>query len=73
MQEGIYEQLINKKIKAELDELPDIFAVEKEEIDEAEARVLLSSYISSVTRNALSHIRDGGNKEDALLKTNSNL
>jgi superfamily II DNA or RNA helicase len=68
MQEGIYEQLINKKIKAELDELPDIFAVEKEGIDEAEARVLLSSYISSVTRNALSHIRDGGNKEDALLK-----
>lgn len=68
MQEGIYEQLINRKIKAELDLLPDIFSVEKEEIDEAEARVLLSSYISSVTRNALSHIRDGGNKEDALLR-----
>ncbi|MFC5601859.1 DUF3427 domain-containing protein [Sporosarcina koreensis] len=68
MQEGIYEQLINKKVKAELDELPDVFAVEKEEMDEAEARVLLSSYISSVTRNALSHIRDGGNKEDALLR-----
>ncbi|MGN7386148.1 DUF3427 domain-containing protein [Sporosarcina sp. SAFN-015] len=67
MQEGIYEQLINKQIKTELDELPDIFSVEKEGIDEAEARVLLSSYISSVTRNALSHIRDGGNKEDALL------
>ena len=68
MHEGIYEQLINMKIKAELDELPAIFAVEKEKIDEAEARVLLSSYISSVTRNALSHVRDGGNKEDALLK-----
>ena len=68
MHEGIYEQLINMKIKAELDELPAIFAVEKEKIDEAEARVLLSSYISSVTRNALSHARDGGNKEDALLK-----
>ncbi|MGG0668588.1 DEAD/DEAH box helicase [Sporosarcina koreensis] len=68
MQEGIYEQLINKKIKAELDDLPDIFTVEKEEIDEAEARILLSSYISYVTRNALSHIRDGGNKEDSLLR-----
>lgn len=68
MQEGIYEQLINKKIKAELDDLPDIFTVEKEEIDETEARVLLSSYISYVTRNALSHIRDGGNKEDSLLR-----
>ena len=68
MQEGIYEQLINRKIKIELEKLPEIFAVEKEEIDEAEARVLLSSYISSVTRNALSHIREGGNKEDALLR-----
>ncbi|MCG7343410.1 DUF3427 domain-containing protein [Sporosarcina sp. ACRSL] len=68
MHEGIYEQLINKKIKEELDELPDIFVVEKEQIDEAEARVLLSSYISFVTRNALSHIREGGNKEDALLR-----
>ncbi|MDW0116664.1 DUF3427 domain-containing protein [Sporosarcina thermotolerans] len=68
MQEGIYEQLINNKIKSELEELPDIFAVGKEGIDEAEARVLLSSYISTVTKNALSHIRDGGNKEDALLR-----
>lgn len=69
MHEGIYEQLINEKIRAELAGLPpEIFTYEKEKIDEAEARVMLSSYISSVTRTALSHIREGSDKDEALLK-----
>ncbi|MBD7983998.1 DUF3427 domain-containing protein [Sporosarcina sp. Sa2YVA2] len=69
MQEGIYEQLINEKVKTELLALsPDLFAVETEKIDEAEARVLLSSYISSITRTALAHIREGSDKNEALLK-----
>lgn len=69
MQEGIYEQIINEQIKSELLELsPELFAVETEKLEEAEARSLLSSYISSVTRIALSHIREGSDKDDALLK-----
>lgn len=69
MQEGIYEQLINGKIKSELLGLsPELFAVETEKIDEAEAQSLLSSYISSITRIALSHIREGNDKDEALLR-----
>lgn len=69
MQEGIYEQLINEKVKAELVTLsPELFSVETEKIDEAEARTLLSSYISSITKVALTHIREGSDKDEALLR-----
>lgn len=69
MQEGIYEQLINEKVKSELISLsPELFAIETEKIDEAEARTLLSKYIASITRMALSHIREGSDKDEALLR-----
>lgn len=70
MQEGIYEQLINKKVKQSLAKLsPEEYAVEYEKIDVEEAKLILSSYISSVTRSALSHVRENSKSgdEEALL------
>lgn len=70
MHEGVYEQLINEKIKQSIAKLsPDVYAVEYEKIDVEEAKLILSSYISSVTRIALSHIRENnkGSNEVALL------
>ena len=57
--EGIYEEIINQKLKKELDRL-DLggYEIGKESIDVEEARKILASYISSVTRKALSNIRD---------------
>ncbi|MCG3088368.1 DUF3427 domain-containing protein [Sporosarcina cyprini] len=69
MREGLYEQLINAQVKAELLALPDLeFAVETGKLDEAEAPALLSSYISSVTKLALSHIREEKGQDEALLR-----
>ncbi|WP_040285941.1 DUF3427 domain-containing protein [Sporosarcina koreensis] len=69
MQEGLYEQLINERVKQELASLSsDAFAIEKESLEEAEARVVLASYVSAVTKIALSHIREGGDRNEALLR-----
>ncbi|MEK5067915.1 DEAD/DEAH box helicase [Sporosarcina sp. FSL K6-1508] len=65
MHEGIYEQLINEKIRVELDQLsPDLYAIETEKMDVEEARVYLSSYIAAVTRKALSYIREDAKQGD---------
>ncbi|WP_041086399.1 DEAD/DEAH box helicase [Jeotgalibacillus soli] len=69
MYEGIYEEIINKKVRRQLTQLsPDEFDIETERLDVEEARKLLASYISTVTRKALSFIRDHNKKGgDALL------
>ncbi|MFN7252930.1 MAG: DUF3427 domain-containing protein [Anaerobacillus sp.] len=67
--EGIYEEIINKRLKNELTNLTD-HDIQTEKLDVEEARKMLASYISSVTRRALSYIRDD-KKDDhaaALLK-----
>lgn len=59
MKQGIYEEIINTKLKTELATLDiDNYEVEKESLDPEEARKLLSSYISAVTRRALKFVRD---------------
>jgi len=70
MKEGIYEQLINEKIRGNLNELSlELYAIETEEMDVEEAKTYLASYISAVTRKALSFIReDSTTKGDALIQ-----
>ena len=64
LKQGIYEEIINTKLKAELDAIDlETFEVGKERIDTEEARKLLSTYISSVTRRALKFVRDNENDD----------
>ena len=53
VKQGIYEQIINHKLKNELAALDPSFDIGIEPIDVEEARKLLSSYISLITRKAL--------------------
>lgn len=54
VKQGIYEEIINTKLKSELATLDiDNYEVGKESLDPEEARKLLSSYIPAVTRHAL--------------------
>ncbi|QOR67970.1 DUF3427 domain-containing protein [Cytobacillus suaedae] len=69
LKQGIYEEIINQKLKSELANLDlNHFEVGKEQIDTEEARKLLSTYISAVTRRALKFVRDNeSNDRQALL------
>jgi superfamily II DNA or RNA helicase len=69
LKEGIYEDIINHKLKRELADLNlDGYEIGKESIDVEEARKILASYISSVTRKALTYIRDNkSNDQESLL------
>jgi hypothetical protein len=63
LKEGIYEEIINCKIKKELASFDlDGYKIGKEPIDVEEVRKILVSYISFVTRKALKYVRD--NKSD---------
>lgn len=68
LKEGIYEEIITQKLKSELDRLSiDEYEIGKELIDVEEARKTLASYISSVTRRALSYIRDDASDDQEAL------
>ncbi|GAB3049264.1 DUF3427 domain-containing protein [Virgibacillus ainsalahensis] len=59
MKQGIYEEIINKQVKNELSLLDEgHFELEKDLLDVEEARKVLASYISSITRKALKYVRD---------------
>jgi HKD family nuclease len=59
LKQGIYEEIINQKLKDKLTALDiNTYHIGKERIDVEEARKLLSSYISVVTRKALKFVRD---------------
>lgn len=70
MKEGIYEQLINEKIRSNLESLSEeLYLLNTENLDEEEAKVYLSAYISEVTRRALTLIReDEKSTDEALIK-----
>ena len=57
LKEGIYEQVINKKIKNELPP-SEKYDIGTEKMDVGESKKLLSKYISEVTQKALSLIRE---------------
>ena len=67
VQQGIYEEIINQKLKNELMDLDGTFDIGKEPIDVEEARKILSSYISSVTRRALKFVRENENDDRTAL------
>ena len=67
VQQGIYEEIINQKLKNELTNLDSTFDIGKEPIDVEEARKILSSYISSVTRRALKFVRENENDDRTAL------
>jgi superfamily II DNA or RNA helicase len=59
LKQGIYEEIITQKLKHELSEIEiKSFDIEKDTLDVEEARKMLSTYISSVTRKALKFVRD---------------
>lgn len=71
LKQGIYEEIINNKIKNELSHLSeDDYLIEKESLDVEEAKKALASYISTVTRRALNYVRDEekSDSKEALLK-----
>lgn len=66
--EGIYEEIINHKLKNKLG-MMNSHEITKEKLDVEEARKMLASYISAVTRKALLFVRDGEKDDkEALLK-----
>jgi len=70
LKQGLYEQVINSKIEEQLKNLEEEkFIIEKSKIDNTEAKVILSQYISKVIRKALNYIRDKEKEDsDKLLK-----
>lgn len=72
LKEGLYEEIINEKLKDELAVLEDgNYDISKNKLDVEEARKRLSSYISNITRKALRYIREGfsaNESKEALLK-----
>lgn len=70
MNEGIYDQLINEEIKTKLEKLTSqVYSINTEKLDIVEAKTYLSSYISEVTKKALSYIREEkhANEDEALI------
>jgi superfamily II DNA or RNA helicase len=68
LKQGIYEEIINQKLKNQLAGLDiNSYDIGKERIDVEEARKLLSSYISLVTRKALKFVRDNVNDDQQAL------
>lgn len=64
IKEGIYEEIINHKLKNEIAKLDiDSYEIGKEKIDTEEARKILSTYITAVTRRALKFVRDNENDD----------
>nr|WP_295974819.1 DEAD/DEAH box helicase [uncultured Bacillus sp.] len=67
VKQGIYEQIINEKLKHELASLDYSFDIGKEPLDVEEARKMLSSYISAVTRRALNFVRENESDDKVAL------
>ena len=70
LKQGLYEQIINTEIQEQLKALEnEKFIIEKSKIDNEEAKVILSQYISKVIRKSLNYIRDKEKEDsDKLLK-----
>ena len=65
MKEGLYEQVINKEILQQLENIEqEKFIIDKDKMDKEEAKVILSQYITQVIRKSLNYIRDK-EKEDS--------
>ena len=64
IKEGLYEQIINEEVLENLNELDkEKYIIDKEKLDNEEARAILAQYIESVIRKSLNYVRDKA-KED---------
>ena len=64
IKEGLYEQIINEEILENLNKLDkEKYIIDKEKLDNEEARAILAQYIESVIRKSLNYVRDKA-KED---------
>ena len=69
LKEGIYEQLINKSLAAELSSIDKTeVLITKTPIDKAEASSILSKYIASIVQKHLETLKDSISDEEELLK-----
>lgn len=74
LKQGIYEEIITHKLKTELEKIHnESFEIGKEKLDVEEARKMLSSYISHVTRRALKFVRDNEKDDKVALLNQINL
>ena len=67
LKQGIYEQIINQKLKNELGTFDTTYEIGTEPIDVEEAQKMLSSYISQVTRRALKFVRENESDDKTAL------
>ncbi len=69
MENGIYEQLINKLISDKLNAIhKDHFYIKEQNLDKAEASIVLSNYLANIIRIALSLLpTDNGIKKQILI------
>lgn len=69
LHQGIYEEVITEKLKRDLENLNPEMEIGRAPLDVEEARKMLSSYISAVTRRALKFVRDReADDHESLLK-----
>ena len=61
LKDGLYEQVINKTLKKELETATD-FHIEREDIDQAEAPKILANYIAGIIEKGLNIIGDSDKK-----------
>lgn len=65
LKQGIYEQIVNDKIKKELAEFdPQKYDITLEGLDVEDARKILTIYISFIVKRGLKFIRDGFNSNE---------
>jgi HKD family nuclease len=65
IKQGIYESIINNKILKEIND--ETLLVEKDKLNAEDAKLILTEYISDVTRTALKYMRDNTSEEDEYL------
>ncbi len=58
MKQGLYEAIVNRGLLKELETLETTCFIDKVRIDDVEARVVLTQYVSLVIKQALGYVRD---------------
>ena len=58
MKQGLYEAVLSRGLLKELELIEENYFIDKEKIDDVEARVILTQYISHVIKKALGYVRE---------------
>lgn len=62
--EGLYEEVINKKIDKIIEENKNEYDIDKEKIDKEEAAKIFSDYLTNVIKMGLNNIKDDTKKKE---------